>query len=67
MKCPAQEQRGGRREAYRAVRRRRASPWWWHAERYTKNELFQAFEQARFRDLVFRLCPWRYFRLNGGW
>jgi SAM-dependent methyltransferase len=38
--------------------------WWWHAERYTKNELLQAFAEAEFRDPAFQRFPWRYFWLN---
>jgi ubiquinone/menaquinone biosynthesis C-methylase UbiE len=40
--------------------------WWWHAERYSKNELVQAFEDAEFRDPIFRRFPARYFWLNRG-
>jgi SAM-dependent methyltransferase len=38
--------------------------WCWHAERYTKKELIQAFAEAGFRNLAFRRFPWRYFWLN---
>jgi len=38
--------------------------WWWHAERYTKNELLRAFDEAGLRTPVFRRFPWRYFWLN---
>lgn len=38
--------------------------WWWHAERYTKDELPQAFAEAGFRNPVFRCFPLRYFWLN---
>jgi SAM-dependent methyltransferase len=38
--------------------------WWWHAERYTREELRHAFEQAGFHNPVFRRFPWRYFWLN---
>jgi cyclopropane fatty-acyl-phospholipid synthase-like methyltransferase len=38
--------------------------WWWHAERYTKGELLQAFEEAGFRDPVFLRFPLRYTWLN---
>ena len=38
--------------------------WWWHAERYTKNELLRAFDEAGFQVPVFRRFPWRYFWLN---
>jgi len=37
---------------------------WWHAERYTKNELLCAFDEAGFRAPVFRRFLWRYFWLN---
>jgi len=40
--------------------------WWWHAERYTKNELLRAFDEAGLRTPVFRRFPWRYFWLNRG-
>jgi cyclopropane fatty-acyl-phospholipid synthase-like methyltransferase len=38
--------------------------WWWHAERYTKNELLRAVEEAGLVDPVFRPFPGRYFWLN---
>jgi cyclopropane fatty-acyl-phospholipid synthase-like methyltransferase len=38
--------------------------WWWHAERYTREELRGAFEQAGFQDLMFHRFPGRYFWLN---
>jgi cyclopropane fatty-acyl-phospholipid synthase-like methyltransferase len=38
--------------------------WWWHAERYTKGELLQAFEEAGFQDSVFLRFPLRYTWLN---
>ena len=38
--------------------------WWWHAERYTKNELLRAFDEAGLRTPVFRRFPWRYCWLN---
>jgi SAM-dependent methyltransferase len=38
--------------------------WCWRAERYTKSELWRAFEGTGFRDPVFRRFPWRYFWLN---
>jgi ubiquinone/menaquinone biosynthesis C-methylase UbiE len=38
--------------------------WWWHAERYTKNELLRAFEEAGFQDAAFLRFPLRYTWLN---
>jgi cyclopropane fatty-acyl-phospholipid synthase-like methyltransferase len=38
--------------------------WWWHANRYTKDELRLAFQEAGFVHLVFRSFPSRYFWLN---
>lgn len=38
--------------------------WWWHAERYTKNELLRAFEEAGFRNPAFLKFPLRYTWLN---
>jgi cyclopropane fatty-acyl-phospholipid synthase-like methyltransferase len=38
--------------------------WWWHAERYTKNELLRAFEEAGFQDPAFLRFPMRYIWLN---
>ncbi len=38
--------------------------WWWHAERYMREELRRAFEQAGFQDPVFWRFPRRYFWLN---
>jgi cyclopropane fatty-acyl-phospholipid synthase-like methyltransferase len=38
--------------------------WWWHAERYTKHELLQAFREAGYPNLTFRQFPLRYFWLN---
>ncbi len=38
--------------------------WWWHAERYTKNELLRAFEEAGFRNPAFLKFPLRYCWLN---
>src|SRR5512138_3446208 len=38
--------------------------WWWHAARYTREELRQAFTEAGFHDPVFRPFPGRYFWLN---
>ena len=38
--------------------------WWWHAERYTKNELLRAFEEANLQDPSFVRFPWRYAWLN---
>lgn len=38
--------------------------WWWHAERYTKNELIRAFQEAGLQDPVFRRFPLRYTWLN---
>ncbi len=38
--------------------------WWWHAERYMKNELLRAFEEAGFEYPRFLRFPWRYGWLN---
>jgi cyclopropane fatty-acyl-phospholipid synthase-like methyltransferase len=38
--------------------------WWWHAERYTRNELRQAFMEAGLQGPIFRRFSWRYFWLN---
>ena len=38
--------------------------WVWHGERYTREELRRAFEQAGFQDPVFWRFPSRYFWLN---
>lgn len=38
--------------------------WCWHAERYTKSELLQAFVQAGLQDPVFLRFPLRYTWLN---
>jgi cyclopropane fatty-acyl-phospholipid synthase-like methyltransferase len=38
--------------------------WWWHAERYTRNELLWAFQEAGLEDVAFRRFPLRYFWLN---
>ena len=38
--------------------------WWWHAERYMREDLRRAFEQAGFQDPVFWRFPRRYFWLN---
>jgi SAM-dependent methyltransferase len=38
--------------------------WWWRAERYTRQELQEAFATAGFRDVVFTEFPLRYFWLN---
>lgn len=38
--------------------------WWWHAARYTKNELLQAFQEAGLQDTVFLRFPLRYTWLN---
>jgi len=40
--------------------------WWWRAERYTKEELLEAFRTAGFHQVVFRRFTWRYFWLNRG-
>jgi len=37
---------------------------WWHAARYTRQELREAFAAAGFRDLQFIKFPLRYFWLN---
>ena len=34
--------------------------WWWQAERYSREELREAFATAGFRNLVFRRFPFRY-------
>ena len=38
--------------------------WCWHAERYTKDELLQAFAEAWFRNPMFQRFPWCYFWLD---
>jgi cyclopropane fatty-acyl-phospholipid synthase-like methyltransferase len=38
--------------------------WLWHAERYTKHEVLQAFREAEYSNLTFRQFPLRYFWLN---
>ncbi|HXE91726.1 MAG TPA: class I SAM-dependent methyltransferase [Terriglobales bacterium] len=38
--------------------------WLWGAERYGKQELHHAFEQAGFQNLTFRRFPWRFAWLN---
>jgi len=38
--------------------------WWWHAERYTRRELREAFAAGGFHDIVFIKFPLRYFWLN---
>lgn len=38
--------------------------WCWYAERYTREELLQAFTEAGFQNLVFQRFPWHYFWLN---
>ena len=38
--------------------------WWWRSERYSREELHQAFADGGFCDLTFRLFPRRYFWLN---
>jgi len=38
--------------------------WWWHAKRYTKHELLQAFREAGCSNLTFRPFPLRYCWLN---
>jgi SAM-dependent methyltransferase len=35
--------------------------WWWHAARYSRQELRDAFAGAGFHDLVFIRFPFRYF------
>jgi SAM-dependent methyltransferase len=38
--------------------------WWWHAARYTRQELREAFAAGGFHDVVFIKFPLRYFWLN---
>ncbi len=38
--------------------------WWWRSERYSREELHQAFAAGGFRDVTFRRFPSRYFWLN---
>lgn len=38
--------------------------WWWRSERYSREELLQAFAAGGFCDVTFRLFPSRYFWLN---
>jgi cyclopropane fatty-acyl-phospholipid synthase-like methyltransferase len=38
--------------------------WWWHAARYSRRELREAFAAGGFHDIVFIKFPLRYFWLN---